>query len=64
MYDFALKSKVRNLDVESGMNAALGIGYNYNNLYSLEFRYYTSRNILTDYAAWTSDYKTISILFG
>jgi hypothetical protein len=64
VYDFALESKVRNLDVESGMNAALGIGYNYNNLYSLEFRYHTSRDLLTDYVTWTSDYKTISVIFG
>jgi hypothetical protein len=64
LYDFALKSKVRNLDVGSGINAALGIGYKYKNTCSLELRYHTSRDILTDYVTWTSDYKTISVIFG
>ncbi len=64
IYDFVLNSKVRNLDAGSGVNLALGIGYNYNNTYSVEFRYHTSRDILTDYPAWTSDYKTISVIFG
>ncbi|MFB0905166.1 MAG: tRNA modification GTPase [Nonlabens sp.] len=64
LYDFALKSKVRNLAVGSGINGALGIGYKYKNTCSLEFRYHTSRDILPDYALWTSDYKTISVIFG
>ncbi len=65
IYDFAINSKVRSLDAKShGVNFAFGIGYNYNNRYSLEFRYHTSRDILTDYVAWTSDYKTASVIFG
>ena len=65
IYDFAINSKVRSLDaISHGVNFAFGIGYNYNNRYSLEFRYHTSRDILTDYVAWTSDYKTASVIFG
>jgi len=64
VYDFVLNSKVRNLDASSGVNLAFGLGYKYNNTYSVEFRYHTSRNILTDYTSWTSDYKTISVIFG
>lgn len=64
IYDFALNSKVRNLDIGSSINLAMGVGYNYNQKYSVEFRYHTNRDVLTDYLAWTSDYKTISIIFG
>ena len=64
IYDFVLNSKVRNLDASSSVNLAMGVGYNYNQKYSVEFRYHTNRDVLTDYLAWTSDYKTISIIFG
>jgi hypothetical protein len=64
IYDFVLNSKVRNLDASSSFNLAMGVGYNYNQKYSVEFRYHTNRDILTDYVAWNSDFKTISIIFG
>lgn len=64
IYDFVFNSKVRYLDASSSVNLAMGVGYNYNKKYSVEFRYHTNRNILTDYVAWSSDYKTISIIFG
>ena len=64
IYDFVLNSKVRNLDASSSLNLAMGVGYNYNQKYSVEFRYHTNRDILTDYVAWNSDFKTISIIFG
>jgi hypothetical protein len=64
IYDINLNSKVRNLDTKSNANLAIGIGYNYNKTYSVEFRYHTNRDILTDYIVWTSDYKTISLIFG
>ena len=64
IYDLALNSKVRGLDVKSGPNLGIGMGYNYNNTYSIEFRYQTKRNLLTEYALWTSNYQTASIIFG
>ncbi|SDS14861.1 hypothetical protein SAMN05216503_2131 [Polaribacter sp. KT25b] len=65
IYDLAINSKVRGLDAKSNSgNFAFGVGYKYNNKYSVEFRYHTSRDILTDYVTWTSDYKTASIIFG
>lgn len=64
IYDFVLNSKVRNLDASSSFNLAMGVGYNYNQKYSVEFRYHANRDILTDYVAWNSDFKTISIIFG
>jgi hypothetical protein len=52
------------LEVSSGMNMALGIGYKYNNNYSIEIRYNTSRNIIGSYLSWYSDYRTVSVIFG
>ena len=64
IYDLVINSKVRNLEAGAGFNMAIGIGYNYNNRYSIEIRYHTKRNILPDYNSWTSSYKTSSIIFG
>lgn len=64
IYNIALNSNVRNLDVNSGSNLGFGIGYNFNNRYSLEFRYYTNKDILYSYNAWTPEFKTLSIIFG
>ena len=57
------KSRTR-LDIKTGDNLALGIGYKHNNKYSLELRYQTSREILLSYPHWESDYKTLSIILG
>ena len=62
--DFVLNSKVRNLDLNTSINFGMGVGYNYNNTYSLEFRYQTSRNLTKNYVLRNSDYKTISLIFG
>ncbi|MFK7834006.1 MAG: tRNA modification GTPase [Winogradskyella sp.] len=64
IYDFDLDSNVRTLDVSSRLNVAIGLGYNYNNKYSIEFRYHTNRDLLADYIAWRSEYKTMSLIFG
>ena len=57
-------SVLSKLDIETGGNIALGVGYKYKDKYSVEMRYQTSREILHQYAAWSSDYKTISVIFG
>lgn len=64
IYDFVINSKVRNLDLNTSVNFAMGVGYNYNNTYSLEFRYQTNRNLAKNYVLRNSDYKTISLIFG
>ena len=51
-------------DVESGNNVALGVGYKFNDKYSLEMRYQTDREILEDYVFWSSDFKSLSIILG
>lgn len=45
-------------------NLAFGVGYKYNDKYSLAIRYQTGRTILASYDYWNSDFKTISIVFG
>ncbi|WP_109851544.1 outer membrane beta-barrel protein [Aquimarina sp. AU58] len=52
------------LDIQAGSNLTFGLGYKYNDKYSLECRYGLSHDILNDYADWSSDYKTLSIIFG
>lgn len=64
VYDLPLDSTVRNLDIESAINFALGIGYNYKGKYSLELRYLTSREVLNNYTSWHSNYETLSVIFG
>ncbi|PKP36594.1 MAG: tRNA modification GTPase [Bacteroidetes bacterium HGW-Bacteroidetes-15] len=52
------------LKVYTANNYAFGAGYMYDNKYSIEFRYYTSRDLLARYPYWTSSYNTISVIFG
>ncbi|CAI8264195.1 MAG: Uncharacterised protein [Bacteroidota bacterium] len=63
-YDVVLNDSVRNFDAASSLNFAMGVGYNFNKRYGVEFRYHTSRDVLNDYLSWSSDYKTISVIFG
>lgn len=62
--DFSLNSTARKLDIQSGQNFALGIGYNYNNKYSVQFKYQTRRELLTNYVSWSADYNTMSLIFA
>ena len=65
VFDIPLTSIViRKLEYGQNLNLAVGLGYNYNNKYSVEFRYHTNRNLLKNYQSYNSDYKTASIIFG
>ncbi|MBP9793144.1 MAG: tRNA modification GTPase [Flavobacterium sp.] len=57
-------SNLNSLVIETRNNLAMGIGYKQNDRYSLEIRYQTKREILGNYPFWSSEYKTLSILFG
>lgn len=57
-------SPLHSLDIKSRRNMALGIGYKLKDNYSIEIRYQTSREILSDYMFWSSDYRTMSVIFG
>ncbi|TDX93010.1 outer membrane beta-barrel protein [Chryseobacterium daecheongense] len=52
------------LNISSGNNIALGVGYKYNDRFSAEFRYLSPRSFLDDYVYWQSEYKTISLVLG
>ncbi|EAR01129.1 tRNA modification GTPase [Maribacter sp. HTCC2170] len=48
----------------SNPNLAFGMGYNYNNKYSMEFRINTNRQVLSKSQNWTTDYNVMSVIFG
>ena len=52
------------LEGKSAQNFSYGIGYQYNNKYSVEFKYFTGRNILANYTFWSTNYQNISIIFS
>lgn len=69
--DFDLNSKFdfkrqweSSLDIKSSSNLAFGFGYNYDEKYSIELRYHSSRDLLTNYVAWDTKYNSLSLLFG
>ena len=57
-------SMISELEIKSRRNLALGIGYKYKNRYSMEIRYNTNREILSDYLYWSSNYSSLNIIFG
>lgn len=57
-------TNLESLEIGTKDNLAFGIGYKQNDKYSLEIRFQSNREILTDYVFWASDYKTISLVFG
>jgi hypothetical protein len=69
---FDLSSKKSKLDYTPGPtlevvtrnNVALGVGYKYNNRYSVEIRYQSGRELLSRYISWSTDYNTLSLLVG
>ncbi len=66
--DFCIDSAIKyelgwEYEISSLGNAMMGFGYKYKNI-SAEIRYLTSRNLLTQYPLWNSDYRTVSIIFG
>ncbi|MEW7279027.1 outer membrane beta-barrel protein [Aquimarina sp. 2201CG1-2-11] len=52
------------LDVETDGNLSLGIGYTFKNKFSAEFRYSASRDIVSEFSLWNSDFKNVSLILG
>ncbi|MDB2384852.1 PorT family protein [Polaribacter sp.] len=52
------------LEIIPTPNLSIGVGYNYNNKFNLEFRYLSRREILNDEIDWRTEYKTVSLIFG
>lgn len=57
-------SEIDSLVISSHSNLAFGIGYKLQDKYSLEVRFQTGREVLAQYASWSSSYKTVSIILG
>lgn len=51
-------------EIDAVSNYAFGLGYKFANRYSIELRYMTKRDVLSNYIAWSSDYTTISVIAG
>jgi hypothetical protein len=67
--DFSLDSTIginsgNGLKIETRSNSAFGLGYKHQDTYSLELRYQTSRDLLSGYTLWVTDYNTVSLIFG
>ena len=67
--DFSFNSEIKytefnSLDFKSGSRYGFGMGYKYNDLYSLELRYLTGNDVLSNYRSWESNYDTVSVIFG
>lgn len=52
------------LEIRRTPNLALGMGYNFNNKWSAEFRYSFAKNVLSNYLFWDSTYNSPSIILG
>lgn len=52
------------LEINSDINLALGFGYSFNERVSLEYRFGTSRNILSQYASYKGPFKNSSLILG
>ena len=55
---------VRDQEITSSPNLAFGMGYNFNNRYSLEFRYHTRRDVMNKSISYDALYNAWSIVFG
>ena len=62
-YNFSHYS-IKTLNIKSGSNISLGIGYKFKNILETEIRYNTSRELLENYLYWSLKYNTISIIIG
>ncbi|MFC2109264.1 tRNA modification GTPase [Bacteroidota bacterium] len=52
------------LDINPGINLAIGIGCKYKERYNLELRYLPKRNILNSLGAWGTDFTSVSLILG
>lgn len=61
---YKLTSKPVNLESTTGQNFGIGLGYNFKNKFSAEFRMYTNK-VFTPYTSITTgDYKSIDFILG
>ncbi|MGB3851615.1 MAG: tRNA modification GTPase [Tunicatimonas sp.] len=68
-FGFALNSDIKydgsvELDVSGAPNLVFAAGYRYRNRYSVEARYGTGRNVLSNYLSWNAGYQSLSLVVG
>ncbi|WP_298553835.1 tRNA modification GTPase [uncultured Algibacter sp.] len=64
IYDFGLNDpQIDLLEIETPFNMAFGLGYKHNDKFSIELRYQTPRQLLSNFNFF-AEYKTLSIIFG
>jgi len=68
-FDFHLNSlvdydTVTDLEMRSGLNLVFGLGYKFNDRFSFEVRYYSSRDVVTQWQTYDSNYNAASIILG
>lgn len=56
--------RLSDLEIKGNNNIAFGFGYEFRNKYNLEFRYTTTRDLLSTQSAWSADYNYTAIILG
>lgn len=74
VYDFSSNSKIKftrndgteinSFDIKSNAGLGFGAGCKLKDKYSIELRYLTARNLLSNYANWSSSFTTASLILG
>lgn len=74
VYDFSSNSKIKftrndgseinSFDIKSDAGLGFGAGCKLKDKYSIELRYLTARNLLSNYANWSSSFTTASLILG
>lgn len=69
IFDYPQNSKLRanyaeEFEINSALNMTFGIGYKLKDIYSLELRYQTPREVMNGFVFWNSEYKSLSLIFG
>lgn len=72
--NFTMKSKIRSIndvvnirldyDIKTDVNYAIGMGYKYNNKFSIELRTYTARDLINNFVTVESSLNSTSIVLG
>lgn len=63
-FNRADNSNYETFKIGSRNNLGFGAGYKFKDKYSLEMKCQTSREILGGYQSWSSNYNTLSLIFG
>lgn len=58
------REAISSLEIDPATDVAFGLGYKYNDRYSVELRYHIGRELLANYTAWNSNYSTVAVILG